>query len=126
MDIKFFDDPFESPKSRDEVRIKQLGLFMYEDGRRVAVGFDITPFLERPSIEVNVVNENGIQAGSMTIVETMESNFTLTMHLRDKEPTKMYEVTAVLYYATPETERVDIQTIKRKLDATKPGEQLSE
>ena len=65
MDIKFFDDPFEGPKPREEVRIKQLGLYMHEDGRRVAVGFDITPFLERPSIQVTFTNERGEEAGSL-------------------------------------------------------------
>jgi transcription-repair coupling factor (superfamily II helicase) len=34
-----------------------------------------------------------------------------------------YEVTAVVYYATPETERVNVHTITRTLDRTTPGEQ---
>ena len=123
MDIKFFDDPFEGPKPRDEVRIKQLGLYMYEDGRRVAVGFDMTPFMERPSLQVTVTNERGEEAGSLDVIETLQTNFSLTVHLRDKEPTETYEVTAVVYYATPETERVNVHTLTRTLDRTKPGEQ---
>ena len=123
MDIKFFDDPFEGPKPRDEVRIKQLGLYMYEDGRRVAVGFDMTPFMERPSLQVTFTNERGEEAGSLHVIETLQTNFSLTVHLRDKEPTETYEVTAVVYYATPETERVNVHTLTRTLDRTKPGEQ---
>jgi len=123
MDIKFFDDPLQSPNSRQDVRIKQLGLYLFEDCRRVAVGFDITPFLERPSIQVSIRNLQGQEVSSLHVIETLETNFSLTMHLRDPEPQDSYEVIATLYYATPETEREDIQTIRKTLDATQPGEQ---
>lgn len=123
MQIHFYDDPLETPRSREDVRIKQLGLFVYPDKRRVAVGFDLTPFLERPSIEVTVTNANGRPAGSMTIVETLETNFTLTMHLRDEEPTETYELEAAVYYATPETERVDVHSKRATFDVTHPGQQ---
>ncbi len=123
MQINFFDDLGEAPKGREDVRLKQLGLYVYPDGRRVAVGFDLTPFRERPSIEVRVVNERGEAAGWLNVIETLEANFSLTMHLRDKEPTERYEVTAVVYYATPETERMDVHSLTRTFDATRPGDQ---
>ena len=96
---------------------------MHEDGRRVAVGFDMTPFMERPSIQVTFISERGEEAGSLHVIETLQTNFSLTVHLRDKEPTDTYEVTAVVYYATPETERVNVHTLSRTLDRTTPGEQ---
>lgn len=123
MQIDFFDNPDETPKSREEVKIKQLGLYMHEDGKRVAVGFDITPFLERPSIEVTITNERGEKAGSLHVIETLDTNFSITMHLRDKEPTDLYDVKVVIYYATPETERTDVHTYERQFDRTKVGEQ---
>jgi hypothetical protein len=123
MEIKFFDNAFETPKSREDVRLRKLGLFLYDDLRRVAVGFDITPFLEPPSIQVTIRNPQGQEVSSLNVIETADRNFHLTMHLRDKEPSETYEVTAVLYYATPETERVDVDTVTRTLDATQPGEQ---
>jgi hypothetical protein len=123
MEIRFFEDPLESPKSREDVRIRTLGLYVYEDKRRVAVGFDITPFLENPSIDIQVVNANGLPAGSMSIVNTVETNFTLTLHLRDEEPTDLYMLTAALYYASPDGERVDIQKKTATFDLTRPGEQ---
>lgn len=123
MQIDFFDNPDETPKSREEVKIKQLGLYLHEDMNRVAVGFDITPFLERPSIEVTIVNEQGERAGSLHVIETLDTNFSITMHLRDKEPTKLYTVKVVIYYATPETERIDVNSYTRQLDRTKVGEQ---
>ena len=123
MQINFFDNPEDAPKSRDDVRIKQLGLYLFEDQMRVAVGFDITPFLERPSIEVQLINERGEKAGSLHVIDTLDTNFSLTMHIRDKEPTDTYDVNVTLYYATPETERANVQTMSRKLDRSIIGNQ---
>jgi hypothetical protein len=112
MRINFFDDPLQSPRPREDVRINQLGLHVYPDGRRVAIGFDITPFLERPSIDVTVTNASGEQAAALTVIETLEANFNLTMHLRDREPTQSYTVRVELYYRAPEEGRqtVDVHT----------------
>lgn len=123
MEIRFFDDPLEGPKPREEVRFNQLGLFLYDDLRRVQVGFDITPFRERPSIQVTMRDPEGKQVASLHVIESLETNFSLTMHIRTPELAQWYEVTAVLYYATPETERQDVHTVTRRLDGTRPGEQ---
>lgn len=123
MEIQFFDEPGEGPKPREEVRIKQLGLYLHEDRRRVAVGFDITPFLERPSIQVTITNPAGEKVGSLHVIESLETNFSLTVHLRDPEPADTYKVEATLYYASPERERTDVHTVTRTLDATRVGEQ---
>lgn len=123
MQINFFDNPQESPRSREDVRLKQLGLYLHEDLRRVSVGFDITPFIERPSIEVTIHNANGELAGSLHVIESLDTNFSLNVHLRDKEPTEQYTVTATLYYATPESERMNVHSVTRPLDRTHVGEQ---
>lgn len=122
MDINFFDDPLQGPRAREDVRFNQLGLYVHPDGRRIAVGFDITPFRERPSIEVQLFNLLGEPAGSLTVIETLESNFHLTMHLRDRSPTSEYTVRATLYYATPEEGRMDVHTLSGTVDVTEAGE----
>lgn len=121
--VQFFDTSFEVPKPREDVKFNDVGFFVYEDRRRVAVGFNITRFLEGPSIEVNITNDNGEPAGTLTVIETGDPNFSLTMHLRDKNPTDLYHVEATLYYATPDTERKDVYTHKATFDVSKPGEQ---
>ncbi|MCP4362445.1 MAG: hypothetical protein GY796_30940 [Chloroflexi bacterium] len=123
MEIKFFKDSLEGPKPREEVRIEQLGLFLFDDLRRVQVGFVITPFRERPSLQISITNPQEQEVSSLHVIETIDTNFSLTMHLRDNEPAEVYEVTAVLYYATPETERMDVHTLTRTLNVTQPGEQ---
>ncbi|MEM7112918.1 MAG: hypothetical protein AAF614_10840 [Chloroflexota bacterium] len=120
--ITFFDDPLaQSPK---DVKIKQLGLYIYPDSRRVAVGFDLTPFIERPCIEITITNKYGEPAGSLNVIEPNATNFSLTMHLRDKMPTDNYKLTATIYYQTPETDREDGFSKTVTFDATQPGEQI--
>lgn len=124
MDIKFFDDPREQPKPREDVRIKQIGLYLYPDLRRLAFGLELTPFVERPSIEVHITNGRGDPAGSLHVIETLTPNFSLTIHLRDAETTNPYELTAVLYYSWPDRERIDVDRQTVRFDLTETGERI--
>ena len=124
MDVTFFEDPLEGPQSRDDVRLKQIGLFVHEDGRRVAVGLEMTPFRERPSIEITITNAEGREAGSLTVIEALRPNMTVTIHLRDGGEQGPYGVTAVLYYASPDSGRQNVHTATVEFDATTPGEQV--
>ena len=99
MKIQFFDDPSNLHKTPENTRINQIGIHVFPDNRRVAVGFDITPFRERPSLEVVIVNEHDEVAGTLNVIETLSPNFHLTMHLQDKKPTQQYNVFVELYYA---------------------------
>ena len=124
MQIEFFDDPLQQPKSREDVRIKQIGLYVHDDARRLSFGLELTPFLERPSIQVTITNGEGEHAGALSVIETMTPNFSLIIHLRDAEVTDPYSLAAEIYYATPETERqnVDKQTVS--FYARENGEKL--
>ena len=122
MHIEFFDDPLRQPKARDEVRIKQIGLFIHDDLRRVSFGLELTPFLERPSIQVTIRNGQGDPAGALTVIETMTPNFSLIVHLRDENIIDPYELTAEIYYATPETDRLDVDQQTVTFSAAAPGE----
>ena len=124
MDIQFFDEPGGGPKSREDVRIKQIGLFLYEDRRRATLGIELTPFLERPSVEVRVRNARGEPAASTNIIDTLVPNFSVIIHLRDAEVTEPYELTAIVYYATPDTERVNVDERTVSFLASQPGEQI--
>ena len=123
--IRFFDDAEDPRRDPEEVRLRNLGLYVYEDRRRVAIGFDITPFRERPSLEVQVTNERGESAGSMTVIQAMESNFHLTLHLRDEAPTDLYEVEVVLYYPRENDERIEVDRKRGQVDITRPGDQTA-
>lgn len=125
MRINFYEDPFEGPQARGDVRFQQLGFFVYPDQRRVAVGFQLTPFRERPSIEVRIWNDHGEPAGELLVIEALQPNFSLTIHLRDQEPTDIYRVEAVLYYKPePGMEREVVQLVSTAFEANRPGDQV--
>lgn len=124
MDIKFFDDPLEQPRPREDVRIRQIGLYIYPDMRRFAFGIELTPFVERPSVEVLIANGHGEPAGSLTVIETMTPNFNITMHLRDRETMNPYELTTVLYYSWPDRDKIEIQRQTITFEVVQPGEQI--
>lgn len=123
MRVQFYDNLDGGPRSREEVRFNEVGLHVYEDGRRVAVGFDLTPFIERPSIEVRVKNADGEEAASLSVIEAMQPNFHLTLHLRDDERKDPYEVEAILYYIGEEGDRQVCDRQARSFRATIPGDQ---
>lgn len=123
MRIQFYDDPVWELRSREEVRFNQLGLYMHEDGRRFSVGFDITPFKERPSIQVFAADVAGKEISSMRVIETNQPNFNLTMHLPEAIEQKEVFVTAVLYYADVNARPLVVDKISAELDISKPGEQ---
>lgn len=122
--LNFYDDPKGQGNAREDVRLKQLGLFVYEDGRRVAIGFNLTPFAERPSLEVTATNSEGHLAGSMTVIEALSPNFSLTMHLRDSHPTDTYSFEAVVYYKDEQGERMNVDHKRGVIDVTVPGEHV--
>lgn len=122
--INFFDSGFELGKDRADVRLRNLGVYVYEEGRRVAVGFELTPFRERPSLEITATNARGEPAGTMMVIEALSPNFSLTLHLRDREPTEMYELEAVVYYPDEENDgRMVVDRKRAAFDATRPGDQ---
>lgn len=126
MHIRFFDDPLETPNSREDVRIRRLGFFVHPERRRVSVGFELTPFIERPSIEIALTNTRGERAGTMTVIEALEPRFSLTVHLRDENPTEAYRVDAVLYFTDePGTPRQVVQEVTCTFPA-EPGEHIVE
>jgi hypothetical protein len=124
MDIRFFDDPLEGPRGREDVRIRQIGLFVYPEERRFMFGIELTPFVERPSIEVLVTNGAGEPAGSLHVIETLTTGFSLVIHLRDRATHNPYELTAVLYYAWPDRDRQEVERRTVSFDMDEAGERL--
>jgi hypothetical protein len=124
MDIRFFDDPLEQPHSRKDVRFRQIGLYVYPDGRRLAFGAELTPFLERPSIEVVITNGEDAPAGSLHVIETTSPNFNITMHLRDGGKVNPYELVAILYYSWPDKDKEEIERRVISFETDPAGERI--
>lgn len=124
MNVTFFDDPLQMPSEPDAVRIKQIGLFVHENGRKVMFGLELTPFRQRPSIAVDVRNAEGAYAGSLNVIEQLSPNFSLMLHLRDGEPLNPYSLTCVVYYRKPGEEGNVVDRMDVTFDSTVVGEHL--
>lgn len=111
MDIQFFDNRDEAPKNREDVRIMRARIEVAPEGRRVAVDLELTPFIERPTIELRLINERGEPAGLSNIIETLDRILRVVMHMRDKEPAENYQLQARIYYA-----HIDEDMKRQKVD----------
>lgn len=87
-------------------------------------GLELTPFLERPCIDVEIVNGRGESAAMLSVIEQMDRNFSLVLHLRDEETHDPYHLLAVIYYTTPETEPVLVDKQRVTFNSADPGEHI--
>lgn len=97
MDI-FLQDPNEIPLPPAEVRIETLTADPYPDGRRVRVSLTVTPFQQRPNLDIIVTNPSGDQLAQASIIESMTRKMELTLHLRGPQPLGSHHLEAVLFY----------------------------
>lgn len=81
----------------EETKISSLTAQPYPDGYRVRVNIEVTPFQKRPYIEVNLIDSNGLEVASASIVEPMSWKLEFTMHIRG-ELNNPYALNARLYY----------------------------
>ena len=81
----------------EETRITSLSAQPYPDGRRVRVNLEVTPFLQRPYIEVTLNDASGDEVASASLIEPMSWKLEFTMHIRGglNNP---YTLQARLYY----------------------------
>ncbi len=102
--------PPEDGLPPQEVRIQGLRAEPWsEDGRRLRIHLDVTPFLERPSIEVAIANENGDVLSSISIIETIDAHMAFTMHLRGETLQGKLTLSANILY--PEIGEVDQKSV---------------
>jgi hypothetical protein len=87
-----------APRPRAEVRFGEVAVRPYPDGRRMKLHFSLTPFLERPSVEVTVTNLSGGEVASLHLIEAMDTAFDFTVHLRGPEPRGDHRLRLVLFY----------------------------
>lgn len=107
-------NPYQPPENGlppQEVRILELrGEPWPEDGRRVRIHIEMTPFLERPNIEVNISDKDGKEVSSIDIIESIEFRMTFTMHIRSSEAQGPFTLSAALKY--PELGVIDQSNVQ--------------
>jgi hypothetical protein len=97
MDI-FFTDDSEIPLPPDEVRILDLNLDPYPDGRRVRLRLELTPFQKPPNGDIVITDNNGLRVGAASFIGAITREVEITLHLRPAAPVGQFTASATLYY----------------------------
>ena len=80
------------------------------DGKRLRIALDLTPFQQRPYIELSLTDSDGIEVASASIVEPVGWKLELTLHIRKIGATAgNYSLAASLSY--PDLGEVDRRTL---------------
>lgn len=100
MDINFISDPDLLPRGRADVKIQHIEAAPSEDKTRIHVNLSITPFApsDKPNLEVAATYPDGHIAASVTIIETMQREFGVNLHLQEGPQHGTYNVEARLFY----------------------------
>lgn len=96
--MSFFDNPDEVPVPKEQVAIENVSFEPLPDGRRVRVSIRLTPFLDRPNLDISLLTPDGRQASSLSIVEALERHMDFTLHIRDRETLPEYVGRVELYF----------------------------
>ncbi len=78
----FLNDPNIERLPPESTRLLDLRADPYPDGRRLRVSLELTPFLQRPEIELSLTTPSGQICASATIIEPMGCKLDLTLHIR--------------------------------------------
>ncbi len=88
----------ENALSPENVRILDLHVEPWLDGKRVRVHITLTPFQQPPDLELSILNDQEQEVSHVTVVENIDDKLVLTMHLRVPEPQGDYVLKAIVSY----------------------------
>jgi hypothetical protein len=95
----FFPDPNIERLEPARTRLLELKAEPYPDGKRLRVALELTPFQQRPNIELTLKSNSGELAASASIVEPAGWKLEVTLHIRQSDPGGIYTLAASLAYA---------------------------
>ena len=108
MDINFHDTS-DIPLPPEEVRIRELRAEPLPDQRRVRIFIEITPFQQKPNLEIKILSESGREAASLSIIEAIDYKMQFTVHLKDGSTSGEYIASLDVYYFEQEQSTQDPQ-----------------
>ena len=93
-----------------EIHLLDLRTNSDPDGKRLRVALDLTPFQQRPIIDLDLTDSAGNEVASVSIIEPVGWKLELTMHIRKTVSTNgKYTLSASLSY--PELGEIDRRTL---------------
>lgn len=128
MNIDFFEQK-DVPQPRTNIKIERLEARPYPDGWRIKLMIDVTPFQERPSLELRVRTAAGREVAELSVIETMHRSMEFTVHVRGvPSPLGDYVLEADLYYeerTAPQDQQATPFSIETPPAATNPATLLA-
>jgi len=107
-------DPNIARYPPEEIMILNLQVNPYQDGKRIFVSIELTPFSDLPVIELSIFDSEGINYGSATIVEPPFWKHELTMHINSNHPPDCeFNLEALLVY--PDLDNLEKESVDFKL-----------
>jgi hypothetical protein len=112
-EIPLYDEGQElpTPRERSEVRFTRVEIKPYPDGRRMKLSFGLTPFVERPNVDMVVTNAAGQDVATLSLIEAMDTSFDFTMHLRGPEPRGPHTLRLTLFYRASDEPEAEQQVV---------------
>lgn len=90
-------------RPRDEIKVEKITASPFPDRRRVKVTVDITPFRERPNLEIAIEDRSGKSIAGTSAIALMNFTTSYVLHLRGiDDPAGQYTVRVQLYYESPD------------------------
>ncbi len=103
MDVHF-SDPGWIPLAPDKVRIRAIRVDPPPNGRLVRVYLEVDPFQKRPNVDLTINENKGREVASTSIIECMDRNIEIRMHVPGAVREREYSLKAILFYAEIEKE----------------------
>ena len=115
----FLNDPAIPRLPPKETRLLDLRAEPYPDGQRIKVNLELTPFAEKPYVDLHLTDPAGAPVASASIVEPVAWKLELTLHIRKSTPDAgKYTLLASLLY--PDLGEIDRRQIT--LELSRPSE----
>ncbi len=81
-----------------DVKFLEIKVEPWPDGRRVRFHARMTPFQQPPNLNINITDENGQEVSSVNIIENIDFNLVITMHIRSQVVRGTYTLSAQITY----------------------------
>ncbi len=92
------EDSEGAPVPPEEVRIQSVHIDPYPDGKRIRVTLELTPFQVPPDLDVIVLDKDGEESASMSIIGATTPKLIFTAHLRGDRLSSTCQLIARLSY----------------------------
>jgi hypothetical protein len=87
-----------APVPPEDVRIQSVHIDPYPDGKRIRVSLKLTPFQIPPNLDVIVLDQEGEESATMSIIGAVSPDVSFTAHLRGDSPSSAFTLISRIIY----------------------------